>query len=415
MTKTNDDVFGFRADNKTIEYFPRGLEKFFKNLRLIEIYYCPIKEIYQSDLKSLSKLNYLNIYESDIEVLEEGLFDFNPELIVLGINGHKLIHIDPNVLDPLTNLMYFWFGFVPCFHENISNSKGHIKEGIQKVKSQCTAPEFLSWDDKIKNLENNIKISTFDDFREKLESFEQSFMNSKFSKFRPLKNKVKVLKSNLKCSNCAQFELISELDKKFDAFGANLVKNISVGFSNFDESQCGLKNNLNDLKASQDVILTSQSSAFDSLSNITSKINEFKATQIDTTNWQLDMKGSISDKSVLSTIKSSQNDAKNALINTKITQNELKVAVDEIKLNFEDKIETKLEIFDGKFENLEIQFAYLAEKFDKNQKDMNNKLHKISLNFDEKIKRIEKVIVKKIEEIMEKKLGKFLDEKLGTV
>lgn len=286
-SESNDDVIGFRADNKTIEYFPRGLEKFFKNLQLIEIYYCPIKEIYQADLKSLTNLTYLNIYESDIEVLEQGLFDFNTELIVLGINGNKLIHIDSNVLDNLPKLMHFWFGFVPCFQENISNSRDRINSGIQKVKSQCTNAEFIIWDQKVKNLENELKLTTFENFGEKIENFEKGFKYSKFSKFRPLKNKIEVLKSNLKCSSCAQTEKIFGLEKKVD----------------------GLDN--------------------------------------------------------------------------KVT-----MAVNNI-------------------------IVELAERFDRNQKEMISRLHVMSTNFDEKIQAVEKRMAKKFEEILEEKLVKILEEKLG--
>ena len=43
--KTNDDVTAFHVYSKTIEFFPRGLEKFFKNLKAIDIKNNQIRQI----------------------------------------------------------------------------------------------------------------------------------------------------------------------------------------------------------------------------------------------------------------------------------------------------------------------------------------------------------------------------------
>jgi len=55
-SKNNDDVLGFNAHRINIEFFPQGLEKFFKNLIEIYIIYGPIRKIHPRDLKGFSKL-----------------------------------------------------------------------------------------------------------------------------------------------------------------------------------------------------------------------------------------------------------------------------------------------------------------------------------------------------------------------
>jgi len=192
--RSNDDVLGFHASSTIMQLFPRGLEKFFKNLKMINIQDSQLKEIHQSDLKVFPNLVYFALGKNEIEVIEEGLFDFNPNLEFVGFEESKIIHIDPNVFDHLTKLSNFWFYSVPCVDQDIYDSSGDIQEIIQVVKSNCSNSEFLSLDNQIKNLEIESKTLNSEVFGAKLESFEKSFNNSKFSKFRPLNYKFQNLK-----------------------------------------------------------------------------------------------------------------------------------------------------------------------------------------------------------------------------
>jgi len=196
ISKSNDDVLGFHADHITIQFFPKGLDKIFKNLKAIEITFCELKEIRQSDLKAFPNLVIFILEFNEIEVIEEGLFDFNPNLEHVSF-GHesKIIHIDPNVFDHLTKLSDFYFESVPCVNYNVFDSQENVPEPIKIVKSNCSNAEFLSLDRQIKNLEIESKILNFENFNTKLETFEKSFNNSKFSKFRPLNYKFEILKS----------------------------------------------------------------------------------------------------------------------------------------------------------------------------------------------------------------------------
>jgi len=195
-SKVNDDVLGFDVGFNTIQFFPKGLDKFFKNLKVINIHDCKLKEIHQSDLKVFPNLVYFKLSLNEIEVIEEGLFDFNPHLELVGFEEPKIIHIDPNVFDNLAKLSDFWFEDVPCVTKEIYDSREEVQEAIKVVKSSCSSSEFLSLDNQIKNLEIKSKTLNSEDFNTKLETFEKSFNNSKFSKFRPLNYKVQNLKLN---------------------------------------------------------------------------------------------------------------------------------------------------------------------------------------------------------------------------
>lgn len=484
-SKTNDDVHGLQIYGNTVELFPRGIEKFFKNLKAITLGSCKIKEIYQTDLKPFPKITYLYIPTSEIEVLEEGLFEFNTELQVLGVEGTKVTHIDPNIFDHLIKLDHFWFQQVPCADTKyIYSSRSAVEVAITNVKTRCINSEYSELDVKIKDLESEAKSLSSEKFKEKLANLEKTFKASKFFKFRPLKERFENLKS-LKNDNSviitttASTTVSSNLKpnqnlEKCPAtsnpenFTIDSLKNITVDLKS---SKCGLKDDfaeikdhikmsqstsiaslneitskindikssnsqlldsqnaaLNDLKLTQNdiknVISTSQSAIIDSLSNLTKNL---KSSQEDTKILQYEIKGSVSDmESSLSGLKAFQNDVKVALIKLKTTQNEMKISIDEFKVgkseNFEGNSEdvgVKLGSLEGKMDYIEGQLldfkAENAENLKNIQKEMTNKLHKMSTNFDEKIKGIENRLMKKFEEILEEKFGKILNEKFGTV
>jgi len=214
-SKSNNDVIGFRAYGITIQFFPKGLNKFFKNLKMINIQSCQLKEIHQSDLKVFPKLVYLKLQSNDIEVIEEGLFDFNSNLEYIEFFESKIIHIDPNVFDHLNNLRYFHFFFVRCVGLRISNSKLQVQNALRVVKSKCTNSEFLSLDNQIRNLKIESKTLNSKTFNTKLESVKKILKSSKFSKFRPLNYKLKNLE-NERCSNCHQIARIEFLETKVE-------------------------------------------------------------------------------------------------------------------------------------------------------------------------------------------------------
>ena len=135
--KTDDDVHGFYVDGKTVKVFPRGLEKIFKNLKLIAIHYGRIEKIHQSDLNPFSQLESLNLAYNDIEVLEKGLFDFNPELKSLSFWNNKISQIHPNVFDHLTKLVTLRLTDNHCIDIKADKSKYEVKGVIKQVKLNC--------------------------------------------------------------------------------------------------------------------------------------------------------------------------------------------------------------------------------------------------------------------------------------
>jgi len=259
ISKNNDDVLGFYANQKTIKYFPSNLHEFFKNLKAIHFDPSQLEEIHQSDLKHFPDLVHFDLVYNSIEVIEEGLFDYNPNLQFVRLYESKIVHIDPNVFDHLDKLIKFYFNTVSCFNQNVEGSRDKVLDAIKEVKAKCTSNEFLDLEQKIKMLKNDSKILNLEDFSQKIQSFEKGFKNSKFSKFRPLKEKFENLKMTTGCSNCAQMVKITAIDNKLDYINENLIsgdlKNIS---SKIDDlaSQCGAKLDIKPLNDTLDGYMT---------------------------------------------------------------------------------------------------------------------------------------------------------------
>ncbi|XP_070508768.1 leucine-rich repeat-containing protein egg-6-like [Chironomus tepperi] len=136
--KSNSDVGGFTVDSKTINYFPRGLEFTFNNLKLIFIKNCNLKEVHQEDLKPFPKLVELHLHVNALEVLEEGLLDFNPQLEYISFFNNKLVHIESNIFNHLCKLKFLYLQSNTCIDKKAENSISGVKNVIKSAQSQCT-------------------------------------------------------------------------------------------------------------------------------------------------------------------------------------------------------------------------------------------------------------------------------------
>ncbi len=104
--KSNADVEGFRVDNKTLHFLPRGLENYFEaeKIKFIELQSTGLKEIHQIDLKPFTKLKFFSAWKNELLVLEHDLFKYNPELTFVGLGKNKIRAIYGNIFKNLNHL-----------------------------------------------------------------------------------------------------------------------------------------------------------------------------------------------------------------------------------------------------------------------------------------------------------------------
>ncbi|CAH1734270.1 unnamed protein product [Chironomus riparius] len=249
--KTNDDVISFQAYNKGAQFFPRGLDKVFKNLRSIYIYLSKIQEVKQIDLKSLPNLIYFDIRESEIRYFEDGIFDFNPNLEVIWLTGNKIFHFDTNVFKNLNKISYLGLTSNVCMNTEVGGNLVEVKALIDSIKVKCFDSEFFEFKEGLKNLEieeENLKLDNFKNWSEKLQNLEKYFKNSRFSnlnnfnsKFEDLKQKLPILlitflsQHNSQINTCSTDDgKLSNLTQNFDNLDKNITK-LSESFDNFKD------------------------------------------------------------------------------------------------------------------------------------------------------------------------------------
>lgn len=120
--------------------------------------------------------------EIQFKILQKNLFEFNSELELVGFDDNKIFHVDPKTFDNLRNLKFFWFTKAPCISKEIYNSKFYVQKVIQMVKNRCVNLEFMKIEDEIEKLKIEAKFLSSEDFRVKLENYENAFRKSNFSK-----------------------------------------------------------------------------------------------------------------------------------------------------------------------------------------------------------------------------------------
>jgi len=176
----NDNVTAIQINQGQIHYFPRGLNKIFKNLKGISISNTGLKEIHQSDLKDFPELVDLWLMSNNIEILEENLFEFNPNLDYIDLDSNKISHINPNVFDKLTKLKTLYLRSNNCINVRAFNDATDVQDVIRTAKAQCTSSDYSSLEQKVKNLEIESKNLNSENLKEKLGKLENEIKNSKF-------------------------------------------------------------------------------------------------------------------------------------------------------------------------------------------------------------------------------------------
>ncbi|XP_037035852.1 uncharacterized protein LOC119074020 [Bradysia coprophila] len=138
--KSNADVVGFRASNKQLEYFPKGLPNYFDagKMEFIAVWETGLKEIHQSDLSPFSKLRILSLWANDFEVIERDLFEFNPHLEYIGLGKNKIKFIDGNVFGHLNALHTLHIDDNKCISRQVAGDREAVLNLFREIQEKCS-------------------------------------------------------------------------------------------------------------------------------------------------------------------------------------------------------------------------------------------------------------------------------------
>ncbi|XP_070503769.1 chondroadherin-like [Chironomus tepperi] len=135
----NNNVTGFCAYGKNMKFIPKNVENTFPNIKLIDIVNSRVKKIHQNDLKPFPKLVYCGFKDNEIQVLENGLFDYNLNLELVSFWNNRIIQVGPTVFNPLTKLTWLYFDDNPCLDMRVENNRNGVLNMIEKISENCNA------------------------------------------------------------------------------------------------------------------------------------------------------------------------------------------------------------------------------------------------------------------------------------
>lgn len=137
--KSDDDVVGFRADGKTVNYFPEGLENFFKaeKILFINIWSSGLKEIHANDLAPYINVKFISFSDNELEVIEHDLFKNNPQLEIIGFPRNKIKTVDTTVFNALPNLTSLYMNSNECIDKGVTRNRNKVLALIEEMKEKC--------------------------------------------------------------------------------------------------------------------------------------------------------------------------------------------------------------------------------------------------------------------------------------
>jgi len=177
--KDNDQVIGFHSNGKNVQYIPKNLDKFFKNIKNIDIVYGRVKEIHQSDLKPFPKLVYCGFMDNDIEIIENDLFDYNPDLELVSFWNNKIFIIGSTAFDKLPKLNWLYLDSNRCINMRSEGVTSLTKYIIRHAKHKCKDPEistnYKTDDQDFENLE--MVQATINELKKNISSINDQIAN----------------------------------------------------------------------------------------------------------------------------------------------------------------------------------------------------------------------------------------------
>ena len=172
--ESNDNVNTFLIFEQICDYFPIGIEKYFKNLEGIAVQKSGLKRITKSDLKPFYKLKSISLYGNELTTLESNLFMYNPKLKLISVFNNKLKHVYPNILDGLEHLERVYFSSNPCFNEDGVNPE-KVEQLKCKLIESCPVTEEMIQYAEIENEKLKIEAEN-DKLKESLDAAAKNYI-----------------------------------------------------------------------------------------------------------------------------------------------------------------------------------------------------------------------------------------------
>lgn len=134
--KTNAHVQGFTLNQNSLTLMPSNIEKFYPNLRVIQMINTNLKSLTRHDLKPFPRLEAIGFYDNKIETMDGDLFKDTPLLQHIAFRNNLLTNVGPNIFKPIPLLKEIYLSGNLCTQE-MTSSTSEVLALSRKLRYQC--------------------------------------------------------------------------------------------------------------------------------------------------------------------------------------------------------------------------------------------------------------------------------------
>jgi hypothetical protein len=221
--------------NITIKYLPVQYYKFSNQIQKLVVDNTQLREIKQNNLNMFSNLEHLAIRRNLIETLEGNLFDENPHIKLLELNGNKIKFVEAKIAENLKKLDMFNFSDNPCFSAIAANYK-EVQALMKNLMKNC------------RKKSENEKIEETVAVNSNQEKSRNTMINSDGEQMNQISREIKDLKQEISLFRKQQFDTLSAKVEKLTNDFNSLSSKIEPQFRGITEKL----NKLNDLESKLD-------------------------------------------------------------------------------------------------------------------------------------------------------------------
>lgn len=193
----NNQVVGFVANYKYLEYFPKGVDRIFKNIQMIHLRKNAIRTLNYRDLSPYPELKELDLAYNLIEIVDDLFFRASPKLEFLSLIRNKIIHIDSRALDILQNLRFLHLYANPCIDMDANSSRNDVLNVTIEARKSCTNQKYLEFNRKLEQIESASSSRPPTEVQRILNNFERELNSSQLANVWVLRERVNEIQSRV--------------------------------------------------------------------------------------------------------------------------------------------------------------------------------------------------------------------------
>lgn len=141
--KFDDDVKAVWFVDAVVQFVPRGVPKFFKNLTILAIIDTGLVEITKADLAGFEKIREITLCFNNLTWLPDDLFCGMTHLEMILMNGNKIESMSSKILEPLSKTILTAVSFRNNARIDSRYQKKHheqtisLKQLMRKIDNNC--------------------------------------------------------------------------------------------------------------------------------------------------------------------------------------------------------------------------------------------------------------------------------------